>query len=322
MVLLSESISSYGYAIVYYDANFLYIYRHENSVPGTINTRWTRVDGTMTQYGNFVPDGASTRNLGSATADWANLYIGTGRTYYAADQAESIYSDTNNLILVSGGDVYIDEAGNNLRPNNSNDQSLGSASAEWLSCYIGTRRYYMSLDQGENIRGSANTMIFAANAVDELILTSAELRPNADAGLNLGTTSVRFGTGYFDNIDINNLQLPIADPASDHDYVGVTVTETAGEALAIGDLCYRKSDGKFWKAAISAEASGVFLVYGKYRDDSWTWTDAQELYISVTPGNPTGTRPSATGDIVRIAAHAHGTTMLFFNPSQTYIELT
>lgn len=129
----------------------------------------------------------------------------------------------------------------------------------------------------------------------------------------------------------------IPDPAGDHSAEGITITETAGENVAIGDLCYFKSDGKFWladadaeatskgilalaTAAIAAEDSGVFLVYGKYRDDTWTWTVAQELYIHTTGGNPTGTRPSGSGDIIRIVAHATAATILFFNPDQTYIE--
>lgn len=131
----------------------------------------------------------------------------------------------------------------------------------------------------------------------------------------------------------------IPDPSGDHEAKGITITETAGENVAIGDVCYFKNDGKFWKAdadaeatskgwlvlataAIAAEASGIFLVYGKYRDDSWTWTVAQELFIHTTGGNPTGTRPIGSGDIVRIVAHASAATILFFNPDQTYIELS
>ena len=132
----------------------------------------------------------------------------------------------------------------------------------------------------------------------------------------------------------------LPNPTVDHSAVGIIDDGTAGEALAIGDLCYFKSDGKFWKcdadaettskgllalatAAIAADALGVFLFYGKYRDDSWAWaTIGAELFISVTPGNPTATKPSGTGDIVRIVAHVVTADILFFNPSQTYLELS
>jgi len=129
----------------------------------------------------------------------------------------------------------------------------------------------------------------------------------------------------------------LVDPPSDHSYTGDTITDTAGENVAIGDLCYEKNDGKFWLAdadaeatakgmlvlateAIAAEASGVFLVYGKYRDDTWNWTVGQELYIHTTGGNPTGTKPSGSGDIIRIIGHGHTADILFFNPDQTYVE--
>ncbi len=130
----------------------------------------------------------------------------------------------------------------------------------------------------------------------------------------------------------------IPNPSGDHSASGDTISATAGENVAIGDLCYLKNDGKFWKAdadaeatskgmlalataAIAAEATGVFLVYGKYRDDTWNWTLGQELYIHTTGGNPTGTRPAGANDIVRIIGHAYTTTILFFNPDQTYLEL-
>lgn len=130
----------------------------------------------------------------------------------------------------------------------------------------------------------------------------------------------------------------IPDPVGDHSASGDTVLATAGEAVAIGDICYLKlTTGKFWKAdanaeatakgmlalataVIAAEASGVFLVFGKYRDDTWGWTVGQELYIHTTPGNPTGTKPSGSGDIIRCIGHASAATILFFNPDQIYVE--
>jgi len=130
----------------------------------------------------------------------------------------------------------------------------------------------------------------------------------------------------------------IPNPSGDHAASGDTISATAGENVAIGDLCYLKNDGKFWladadaeatskgmlalaTAAIAAEATGVFLTYGKYRDDTWNWTVAQELYIHTTGGNPTGTRPAGSGDIVRIIGHGYTVDILFFNPDQTYLEL-
>jgi len=135
-----------------------------------------------------------------------------------------------------------------------------------------------------------------------------------------------------ENVDFPN-------PGSDHAAVGVTTSATAGENVVIGDVCYLKSDGKFWKAdadaeatakgmlaiataSITADASGVFLLYGKLRDDTWNWTIGAELYVHTEGGNPTATRPSGAADIVRIIGHAYSADIMFFNPDQTYLEIS
>ena len=130
-----------------------------------------------------------------------------------------------------------------------------------------------------------------------------------------------------------------AEIGTDHSYNGITIDSTAaGENLAIGDVAYLKSDSLFWKMDADAEATtkgmcvmatetinagtnGTYLLCGFIRDDSWTWTEGAELYVSLTPGNPTSTRPSVTGDIVRIIGHAYASNIIFFNPDGTYVEI-
>ena len=75
-------------------------------------------------------------------------------------------------------------------------------------------------------------------------------------------------------------------------------------------------------ASISADATGVFLLRGFFRDDTWTWTVGGDLYCSTTPGLPTQTAPSATGDIVRIIGQAYSADVIWFNPDNTYIEVS
>jgi len=74
-------------------------------------------------------------------------------------------------------------------------------------------------------------------------------------------------------------------------------------------------------AAIAAEASGIFLTYGKYRDDSWAYTRGADLFIATGGGgNPTETKPSGSGDQIRGTGHAYASTIVFFNPDQIYVE--
>jgi hypothetical protein len=127
--------------------------------------------------------------------------------------------------------------------------------------------------------------------------------------------------------------------STDHTWNGTSWAATAGENLVFGDVCYLKSDGKMWKCdadaeatakglvmmstgAISADASGTFLNKGFIRDDTWNWTIGAELFISITPGNPTDTKPSGSTDIVRVIGYAYGSHVLFFEPSKSYIEVT
>lgn len=141
------------------------------------------------------------------------------------------------------------------------------------------------------------------------------------------------------DLDMNQKSLNFdPTPTSDHTWSGEIMTATAGESVVIGDVCYFKSDGKFWKVdadaeattkgfvvmatgSISADATGVFLIKGFIRDDTWTWTVAAELFCHTTPGNPTETKPSATGDIVRLIGYAYSADIIYFNPDKTYIEI-
>lgn len=128
---------------------------------------------------------------------------------------------------------------------------------------------------------------------------------------------------------------------ADDSYSGVTITGTAGEDLAFGDVCYRKSDGKYWKAdanqattmpgvvlclqAIdeSVSATGEFLKYGFIRDDSWTaWTVGGLLYVSAAAtGAMVQTAPSGAGDQVQVLGYAYSAKVIFFNPSYVMVEV-
>jgi hypothetical protein len=126
--------------------------------------------------------------------------------------------------------------------------------------------------------------------------------------------------------------------ASDETWNGDVITATAGENVSFGDICYLKSDGKFWladanaenttkgmivmsTASISADASGVFLLRGLIRDDSWDWTVGADLWVPETPGNATETQPSDVGDFIRFIGWAKGADYIWFDPVKTLIGL-
>lgn len=112
-----------------------------------------------------------------------------------------------------------------------------------------------------------------------------------------------------------------------------------GEALTAGDLCYLKSDGKYWKADNTAEATakGELVIAGGNLNGSFrdfytggevggfsSLTVGAELWMStagsITEINPNDDTP-ASGDIVRLIGWVKDATTIIFNPAVDYIKL-
>lgn len=124
---------------------------------------------------------------------------------------------------------------------------------------------------------------------------------------------------------------------ADHAFSGITSTLTAGENLAITDVCYRKSDGKMWKAdasaiatssaiaialgTINADATGSFGMIGYFRDDSaYNWTVGGLLYLSETAGAIVQTAPVTTASVTQVLGVAMTADIIYFNPSLVQVE--
>lgn len=116
-----------------------------------------------------------------------------------------------------------------------------------------------------------------------------------------------------------------------------TDTFQAGENITEFQLCYYKSDGKWWKAdadtesiassmlgvsletktagnAMSTALAGCFI-----RNDAWAWTVGAKLYMSTTDGAITETMPSGSLDVIRIIGYAVSADVIYFNPSGSYV---
>lgn len=141
-------------------------------------------------------------------------------------------------------------------------------------------------------------------------------------------------------LDINEkgIEYDFASLASNDTYSGDVITATAGKTLATANVCYLKSDGKFWEADADAEAtakgmlalnvgtlstdtSGIFLIQGLYRHDAWSFATGGTLFISTTAGAFSATAATASGDIVRVAGYAKASNYIWFDPGKTYVEV-
>ena len=109
-------------------------------------------------------------------------------------------------------------------------------------------------------------------------------------------------------------------------HVPLKLTLTSGEAIAAGEWVYLKSDGKFWLADASAEATsfgwvGVSLTTTSGADEAMTaqkrglWTTSgltvgEEYFLSETAGAMTTTAPTADASVQRKVGEAISTTVL------------
>jgi hypothetical protein len=120
---------------------------------------------------------------------------------------------------------------------------------------------------------------------------------------------------------------------------GLKTTYTTGESLVFGDLCYFNLDGYVYKAdangigkypavvmALGTVGAGVpcfFLMQGIVRNDAWSWTVGDLLYLSATPGEITDTPPGDPGDVVQVVGIAFpNSDTVYFNPQLVWTTNT
>ena len=113
---------------------------------------------------------------------------------------------------------------------------------------------------------------------------------------------------------------------------------TVGENVAFGDLCYLKQDEKYWKTdanakaktkgallialeEITADNAGKFLKRGYVRDDAWSFSTADVLYVGAATGAISNTLLNGLGDCIRKIGFAYDTNIVVFEPALTVIEL-
>lgn len=123
-------------------------------------------------------------------------------------------------------------------------------------------------------------------------------------------------------------------PTTDHNFSGEVVSFVAGESLSFGDICYIKSDGKIWKAkadsnttlpgvvislgSVSAEGTGLFLLKGFLRDDSWTWTVGGTNGLLYVSNGTAGLITQTPLEYIQILGYAYSSTILFFDPESNF----
>jgi hypothetical protein len=117
---------------------------------------------------------------------------------------------------------------------------------------------------------------------------------------------------------------------------GIIITDDVdSNSLGVGAILYRNTDGDYdtGDADLAASDSNLvlalesgtgskkLLMYGFFRNDGWSLTAGQPIYLSNTAGQVTSTPPSGSNDVVRCLGQALGSTSIWFNPSPDYLVL-
>lgn len=130
----------------------------------------------------------------------------------------------------------------------------------------------------------------------------------------------------------------MASPASDHtSNPFYTSAFNAGETVNIGQVVYLDGSS-VWKLALATavstsegligialesktvgQAMKVALPGSFVRDDSWSWTPNNPLYVSrSTAGSMTATQPTTKNDVIRLVAYAVTATVVFVFPQMYF----
>jgi len=213
----------------------------------------------------------------------------------------------------------------------ANDLIIGSASS--FAAGILTASQFDAINTNSSkvtYPGSADAT--ELNILDGATLTTVEL--NYVDGVTSAIQTQLDSKGVLDNVVEDTT--PQLGGNLDLNNKALTRIETAGEGLINGNLCYLKSDGKYWKAdasavataktdlliataTISADATGTFVEYGEYTTTGLT--AGSVYFMSETTGGFTATAPTTSGAIVRAVGTALSTTVLKFKPDTSWAEL-
>lgn len=173
----------------------------------------------------------------------------------------------------------------------------------------------------------------ADSAMQDLV---DDTTPQLGGDLDLNGNDIVLGdaVGETGSIRLNNSAL------SDEKWSGTTIAATAGATLAVGDVCYLASSGKWVlvdgildgtdtgfdkKLGICVLASTdtnptEILLDGVIASAAFpTFTVGSPVYLSDTAGDLTATQPSTTNFATRIVGYAVSATVLHFSPDNSYI---
>lgn len=158
-----------------------------------------------------------------------------------------------------------------------------------------------------------------------------------DVGSGAITTTGTVSTGTVSVAEDGKVDFSNTAPGTSGDATGLIFSFTAGATLAIGDVVYMGTGGKVLlsdaDAVTSMPALGIctstgtdtnpvdVMVQGVMKLTGWSFTAGNDIFVSATAGDVTGTAPSGSGDTVQKVGVATASDAAYFNFNTTEVLL-
>lgn len=279
----------------------------------------TTVAGPLTVTGATILNGAVT--LGDATSDdiTFNGYL-VGDIIPKADSSENLGTTTLRFL-----EVFSDAVTTEMVYDSNGSLVIESyhASAQTTVSFenSGTSDVAVTINGELTVTSTARfqgTIYLGNEATDTIVPTgvfNGDLIANLDSTHDIGSDSVRWANGYFDDLYVTN-------------GIKFTSTYTATVALSLGEVVYKTGTANYVNkaiasaaatmkvigiaaGAISADASGPIQVKGTIAGVGSSWTVGGAVYVSgTTAGLLTQTPPATAGHVIMRVGWAKNSTDL------------
>jgi len=314
---------------------------------------------------SLVPTSDDGAPLGDTTHNFSDLFLATGAVINYAN-GNVVVTHTSGILTMGTGDLRVTNAGTDstsvvtvggtqtLTNKTLTSPVIGIIGSNTLTLGTGTFTT-LTFDAG-----ASDPVITAASGIltvstGDLRITSANVGTNADSVPTLSSTSTltnktltsptlttpsAFTTGGTITL-AENTSIAL-DPAGSADgkYTGITVTGTAGAALAFGQLIYLAVADSRWEltdadalatagnvligmCVLAAGADGnatTILLQGIIRADAQfpALTVGAAVYVGETAGAVQVAIPTGADNVIRVVGFALTADEMYFNPSQDH----